>query len=144
MTLDPLAGLVVVLAGPTADADPDTRSLAVAAAAALLGSGVLLAAVTTDGQVIDELSRRAETYGGEAPVSWRADPADPATWRRLYPHIEQRLGPVDAVLTDPIARELVETVFRSDMHRRGHGAIVALSGPADPVAAIREQLNRTP
>ena len=144
MTLDPLAGHVVVLAGPTAHADMDTRALAVPAAATLLQSGALLAAVTPDEAVIADLVRNAEVHGVDPPVSWRADPADPATWERLYSHIEQRLGPVDAVLADPIALDLVETVFRNDMQRRGHGAIVALGGPSDPVAAIRQQLRHTP
>jgi hypothetical protein len=143
VTLDPLAGMVVVLAAPAGGDETTSDYLAVPAGATLLASGARLAAVTTHTRVIDDLGRNAELHGADPPVSWRADPLDPATWDRLYPHIEQRLGPVDAVLADPAALDVVETVFRPDMQRRGHGAIVALSGPADPVAAIRRLLRHT-
>jgi hypothetical protein len=143
VTLDPLAGMVVVLAAP-ADGDETTSGyLAVPAGAAVLAAGALLAAVTTHTHVIEGLSRNAELHGVDPPVAWRADPLDPATWERLYPHIEQRLGPVDAVLADPTALAVIEAVFRPDMLRRGHGAIVGLSGPADPVEELRRRLHRT-
>ena len=144
MTLDPLAGHVVVLAGPRGGTSPETRALAVSTGMALLSCGMLVAAVTDDAVAIDELTHDATAEGLQPPVSWRADPADAATWARLYPHIEQRLGPVDAVVADPAAHDLVESVFRPDMLRRGHGAIVALSLVDPPVEAIRRQLHRTP
>jgi hypothetical protein len=142
VTPDPLSGHVVVLAGPGRGADADTRRLAIAAGTQLLARGALVAAVTTDAGVIDELERIAAAHGLDPPVAWRADPGDPTAWERLYPHIEQRLGPVDAVVVDPTALDLVETVFRADMQRRGHGAIVALSPTADPLEAIGRQLHR--
>jgi hypothetical protein len=144
VTLDPLAGMVVVLAAPAGGDESASNHLAVPAGAELLASGALVAAVTTNIGVIDDLGRNADLHGVDAPVSWRADPVDLSTWERLYAHIEQRLGPVDAVLADPAALDVVESVFRPDMLRRGHGVIVALSGPHDPVAAIRQQLRRTP
>jgi hypothetical protein len=143
VTLDPLAGMVVVLAAPAGGDETANGYLAVPVGATLLAAGALLAAVTTHTHVIDGLSRNAELHGVDAPVSWRADPLDPATWERLYPHIEQRLGPVDAVLADPSALDIIEAVFRPDMLRRGHGAIVGLSGPTDPVEQLRRQLHRT-
>jgi hypothetical protein len=143
VSLDPLAGHVVVLAGPGAQAAAGTRALAVSTGAALLGCGMLVATVTNDNGVIDELERSAAAQGLEPPVSWRADPGVVSTWDRLYPHIEQRLGPVDAVVTDAAALDLVESVFRPDMRRRGHGAIVALSPAENPVEQIRRQLHRT-
>ena len=148
VTLDPLAGHVVVLAGPAAtrtdepDEDRVTRSLAISTGAHLLSLGLLVAVVTTDASVITDLERNAEQYGVEPPTSWRTDPADPATWERVCQHIEQRVGPVDAVVADPLVLDLVEDVFRADMRRRGHGAIVALSPAENPVAALRRQLRR--
>jgi len=144
VTLDPLAGHVVVLAGPRGDTSVEARGLAVTTGMSLLACGMLVAAVTDDSGAIDDLARDAAGEGLEPPVSWRADPADAETWHRLYPHIEQRLGPVDAVVADPAALELVESVFRPDMLRRGHGAIVPISQADPAVEAIRRQLHRTP
>ena len=150
VTLDPLAGHVVVLAGPAAtradepDVEGVTSSLAASTGAHLLSLGLLVAVVTTDDSVIADLERNAEHLGVDPPTSWRADPADPATWERVCQHIEQRVGPVDAVVADPVVLDLVEDVFRSDMRRRGHGAIVPLSPAQDPIEALRRQLRRKP
>lgn len=147
MTLDPLAGMVVVLAAPAGDdgaADADLRTILASTSSELLGSGAVLALVTRDRSAREDVERSAALQGVEPPVAWAADPADPDTWERLYPHIEQRLGPVDAVLAQPVAIDLIETVFRPDMQRRGHGAIVPLSPAANPVTAIRTQLRHTP
>ena len=144
MTLDPLAGHVVVLAGPRGEASAEMKALAVSTGVALLACGMLVAVVTDDADAIDHLTRDATAEGLDAPVSWRADPGDAATWDRLYPHIEQRLGPVDGVVADADALDLVESVFRPDMLRRGHGAIVALTPARNPVDEIRQQLTRMP
>jgi len=147
VTLDPLAGMVVVLAAPVGEdaaGDVTVRSLVPGAARDLLSRGAVLAVVTRDRLVRDEVERNATLHEVDPPVAWSADPLDPETWARLYPHIEQRLGPVDAVLADPAAIDIVEEVFRPDMKRRGHGAIVGLSGPADPVDQLRRHLQRRP
>jgi len=121
--MDPLDGHVVVLA---------TESDAANRASRLLRHGVLLAVVTTDGTGLDAV---------EALV-FRADPADPATWDRVAPHIEQRVGPIDAALADPGALDAVRDAFEPDMLRRGHGAIVRLRPSEDPVAVLRRRLSR--
>ncbi|HET7531428.1 MAG TPA: hypothetical protein VFJ98_10755 [Mycobacteriales bacterium] len=146
MTPDPLTGHVVVLAAPAGvgEWDHEARDLAAPAGAALLREGVLLAVVTTDTGVQRDIDGNASLQGVDPPITWRANPADPSTWGRLAPHIEQRMGPVDAVVVDPAALEVVRATFGGDMRRRGHGAIVMLSAAEDPVQAIRRQLHRPP
>lgn len=133
MTLDPLAGHVVVLAGAAA-----------AAGTALMSQGVLLAVVTRDRAVIDELEQTAALHPTAVLLSYRADPGDPAVWERIAAHIEQRVGPVDAVLCAAETTEVVEAIFGADMRRRGHGAVLPLSPGADPVELLRRRLHRMP
>jgi NADP-dependent 3-hydroxy acid dehydrogenase YdfG len=132
VTLDPLAGHVVVLAG--VDAGVGT---------ALLERGALLAVVTTDRAVIDELEAAAAAHPATVLLAYNADPGDPATWARLAPHIEQRVGPVDAALCTPAALDATTATFADDMRRRGHGAVVVLNPGQDPVATLRSQLHHT-
>lgn len=133
MTLDPLAGHVVVLAGTEA-----------AVGLELMSRGVLLAVVSEERSVLDELEQAAATQPTAVLLSYRADPCDRAVWERIAAHIEQRVGPVDAVLCVERAAEVVEGVFAEDMRRRGHGAVVPLSPAEDPVEALRRLLRRTP
>jgi len=130
--LDPLAGHVVVLAGVDS-----------AAGVALLECGVQVAVVTTDRAAIDDLERAAAERPGAMLLAYQAEPDDTATWARLAAHIEQRVGPVDAVLCAPGAVDATTATFAADMRRRGHGAIIALTPGQDPVAALRTQLTRT-
>ena len=67
-----------------------------------------------------------------------ADPADPGVWVRIAPHVEQRLGPVDGVVTDAVSLVTAEAVFGPDLLRRGHGSVLAGAGlpVADVVSAL--------
>ncbi|MDQ1697322.1 MAG: hypothetical protein QOJ03_2675, partial [Frankiaceae bacterium] len=53
------------------------------------------------------------------------------------PHVEQRLGPVDAVIADPACALLLEQVFAPDLRRRGHGGVVTLAVGAEPADVLR-------
>ena len=104
----PLEGRVIVVAGHAAT----LASLA----AALVDAGALVAFVAPN----------ASAPIADAQV--HADPADPQVWERIAPHIEQRLGPVDGVVTDAETRETVEAVFGPDLLRRGHGLVLVGDG----------------
>ena len=132
MTLDPLAGHVIVLAGVDS-----------AAGAALLECGALLALVTTDRAAIDELEHVAAEQPTAVLLAYHAEPGDPSTWMRVAQHIEQRVGPVDAVLCTPAALDATTATFAEDMRRRGHGAIVPITPGQDPVSLLRTHLKRT-
>jgi hypothetical protein len=110
----PLLGRVVVVAGHA----PALATLATA----LVDAGALVAFVAPAGS--------APT----ADAQVRADPADPQVWERIAPHVEQRLGPVDGVVTDATTRPIVEVVFGPDLLRRGHGAVIV--GADLPVRAV--------
>jgi NAD(P)-dependent dehydrogenase (short-subunit alcohol dehydrogenase family) len=133
VTLDPLAGHVVVLAGSAARAGIE-----------LMSRGVLLAAVTDDRDVVDELERTAAEHPETMLLSYCTDPTDPAVWQRVAAHIEQRVGPVDAVLCAADDADLLEATFGDDLRRRGHGAVIVLSAGMDPAAALHRHLRRTP
>ena len=132
MTLDPLAGHVVVLAGSAAVAGAD-----------LMSAGALVAVVTEDRAVIADLEQKAALHPTTMLLSYCADPADASVWERVAAHIEQRVGPVDAVLCPPEISAVLEATFASDMGRRGHGAIVSLSPETEPVEHLRRHLRRT-
>src|SRR4051794_20924015 len=53
-----------------------------------------------------------------AAAFFRADPTDATVWERVAPHVEQRLGPVDAVVIDAGAQEVVTQAFGVDLKRR--------------------------
>jgi hypothetical protein len=141
--VSPLEGIVIVLAAPSdAGGAGEMRATAVDMGAALVRAGGRLAVVTPDAAVIDALSVLAEEGAG-APVGWRADPADPETWERLTAHIEQRVGPIDAAIADPVALDVVRIALEPDLRRRGHGDVIALMRWADPVSALNRRLGRT-
>jgi NAD(P)-dependent dehydrogenase (short-subunit alcohol dehydrogenase family) len=99
----PLLGRVVVVAGRVTGLSR--------LATALVDAGALVAYVApTDAVPV-------------AHASVRADPADPSVWERIAPHVEQRLGPVDGVVTDAATAATVEAVFGPDLVRRGHGSV---------------------
>ena len=58
---------------------------------------------------------------------FRAPPAQPDVWQRTAMHIEQQLGPVDAVVVDEAAASVVSAVFQPDLTRRGHGGVVVVA-----------------
>ena len=79
----------------------------------------------------------APTRSDTAQADFRADPADPAVWERVAPHIEQRLGPVDAVVVDRQCAAVVRDVFLPDLRRRGHGGVHVVTADQDVAAIVR-------
>ena len=107
--MGPLLGRVVVVAGD------DPRLSAAAESALTAGASVAVVSQTLD---------RATG----ASVRFNADPRDPGAWERIAMHVEQHLGPVDAVYTDDDSRATVEGVFAADLARRGRDPVVVI-GP---------------
>ena len=102
-----LTGRVVVVAGVAATVGP------IAAALQDTGASVALVAL-------------AEVARTDVTVHVRADPSDADVWDRVSMHVEQHLGPVDAVVADASAEPLVRAVFAADLRRRGHGDVVVV------------------
>jgi NAD(P)-dependent dehydrogenase (short-subunit alcohol dehydrogenase family) len=91
----------------------------------LVADGALVAVITTDEEVPDVAAR------------FRADHTDPDVWDRVVPHVEQRLGPIDAVLTDQLGYPTAERLVGPDLLRRGHGAVVVVPPEADADSVLR-------
>jgi hypothetical protein len=72
----------------------------------------------------------ADATAPAAHAGFRADPTDPQVWERVAPHVEQRLGPVDAVVVDGSADAVVRSVFLTDLRRRGHGDVLLAGAEA--------------
>ena len=117
-----MAGRVVIVAGH--------GSVFLAVAAALVADEALVAVLSTDSGV------------PEVAAHFRGDPADPGVWGRMVPHVEQRLGPIDAVVTDSQARALADQLVAPDFARRGHGAILTVNDDADASDAVRMLVGR--
>jgi NAD(P)-dependent dehydrogenase (short-subunit alcohol dehydrogenase family) len=113
--------LLVAGSGPVLDA----------VAAAGLAAGAYVAVVSTAFAVPD------------AHAQVRADPTDPAVWDRVLPHVEQRLGPIDAVVCDAAAARVLAPLVEPDLRRRGHGSVL-VPGPADSAAEVLSRLASTP
>ena len=121
MTADELAARVVVVAGER----PELASVVAAGVAA--GASIAIVSRTLG----DDL---------DGDVRFRADPTDLAVWDRVAMHVEQHLGPVDGVVTDAEAVDVVTATFATDLARRGHGAVV-VAGPGEPAEqALRRSL----
>jgi hypothetical protein len=118
-----LAGRVVVVAGDA------PLLLPVCTAAA--NDGALIAFVSTS------LARP-----NQSAMFFRAEPSDAEVWGRTAMHIEQQIGPVDAVVVDADAASVVTEVFQPDLSRRGHGGIVTVSVD-DSVAGVLSRLADT-
>ena len=116
MTSSPFAGHVFVVAG--------SAPLFGAVADALTSAG---AAVALVGRTVTM---------GEPAAHFRADPDDAKVWARVIPHVEQRLGPIDAVVTDERGRLIAEELVVPDLVRRGHGAVVTIDSTADIDAVL--------
>jgi len=71
---------------------------------------------------------------------FHADPADEAVWQRVVPHVEQRLGPIDGVITDGAAQAIGERLVGPDLSRRGHGAVIAIDDNSDVESTLRTLL----
>ncbi|MBV9098348.1 MAG: hypothetical protein JO079_09845 [Frankiaceae bacterium] len=102
-----MTGRVVVVAGGAGAVGP------IAAALQDTGASVALVAL-------------AEVARTDVTVHVRADPSDADVWDRVSMHVEQHLGPVDAVVADASAESLVRAVFAADLRRRGHGDVVVV------------------
>ena len=133
-TADSLGGHVVVLA-----ADDDRLADAVAA---LLGAGALVGVVTNNAEAVRRLTDQVADEGLQPPLMFRADPADAESWPRIAPHLEQRLGPVDAVVADAASMPTVADVFGPDLRRRGHGDVLELAD--DVVSAVGRAIRHRP
>jgi hypothetical protein len=119
-----MIGRVVVVAGE------DTSLAGVAAAAVEAGASVAVVSRTLPDDVA-------------ATVRFRADPGDRAAWERVAMHVEQHLGPVDGVVGDRAHADVLAAVFAADLARRGHGAVVTMTGGDEP-AAVLTRLRGTP
>jgi len=118
-----LAGRVFIVAG-RGETFTDVARL-------LVADDAHVAIVTTDAAV------------PEVAAHFRADPADPDVWSRMVPHVEQRLGPIDAVVTDESGGPIAERLVGPDLQRRGHGAVLVAGPDADPDEIVK-RLTGTP
>jgi hypothetical protein len=111
------AGRVIVVAGDSDRIDPITSTL--------LEAGAIVAVVT-------------HASSSAAAQAWfRVDPADPDVWNRVVPHVEQRLGPIDAAVTTTEIHALVRDLLEPDMRRRGHGGVLDVDAAGDVDEAVR-------
>jgi hypothetical protein len=117
-----LAGRVFIVAGRGEPFATVARQLAAAEA--------LVAIVSADAADV------------EVAAHFRADHADPDVWGRVVPHVEQRLGPIDAVVTDESGRPVAERLVGPDLERRGHGAVVVVDPGTDADSVVRSLTGR--
>lgn len=117
-----MAGRVFIVAGRGAVFE--------AVAQALVAGDAAVALVTTDAPV------------ARVAAHFRADHADPGVWERVVPHVEQRLGPIDAVVTDESGRASAERLVGPDLLRRGHGAVVVVEDGSDAETVVRTLTGR--
>lgn len=113
---------MVVVAGDEATVGP--------IAAALHATGALVALVA-----------RAPAARDDVTVHLRADPYDDGVWDRVAMHVEQHLGPVDAVVADASAVEPVRRAFAADLRRRGHGGVVVVEAGDEASDVVRKVLD---
>lgn len=119
-----LGGRVVVVAGNDASLG--------GIAAAVAGAGARVAVVS------------ATLPRDDAVDIWfRADPADRDIWDRVAMHVEQHLGPVDGVVTEQAAADVVRSVFGTDLARRQRPDVVVVES-TDSVGYTVTRLLRTP
>lgn len=80
---------------------------------------------------------------GSAPVTaepaahFHADAADSQVWDRVVPHVEQRLGPIDGVLTEQAGHDIACRLVGPDLTRRGHGAVLLVGASDDAEQILR-------
>jgi hypothetical protein len=122
-----LTGKAVIVVG-------DSRRL-IEVVRGLAANAALLAIVAADRDIVDEAVQVAESLDA-AVVGMTADPASAEVWTRIAPHIEQRLGPIDIVVTIGAAplRHAVETALLADMAARHRGVLVEVDATVSPVA----------
>jgi len=107
----------------------------VAGAEAILGP---IAAALQSAAAKVALVATATATRTDVAVHVRADPSDADTWGRVTMHVEQHLGPVDAVVTDSAAAATVRAVFAPGLHRRGHGDVVVVDPGDCPGGVVRK------
>jgi hypothetical protein len=117
-----LTGRVVVVAGAEATVGP--------IAAALHDAGAMVALVAA-----------AAVARTDVTVHVRTDPCEDGVWDRVVMHVEQHLGPVDAVVTDSSAAVHVRRAFAADLGRRGHGDVVVVGPHDDANDVVRKVLD---
>jgi NADP-dependent 3-hydroxy acid dehydrogenase YdfG len=100
--------------------------------AALAATGCAIAVVARDRTRIDSAVAAAES-SGVAVFGVVSDPADEATWHRVVPHSEQRLGPLDVLVALGTATTRAASIaaIAPDMAARRRGIVVEVGG-ADP------------
>jgi NAD(P)-dependent dehydrogenase (short-subunit alcohol dehydrogenase family) len=113
-----LAGRVVIVAGEGERIEQVTASL--------LAGDALVALVTVTAAMTD------------AHAWFRVDPNDPSVWDRVVPHVEQRLGPIDAAVTTAGLHAQLTELLEPDMLRRGHGGVVDVDAARDVDDALRQ------
>jgi hypothetical protein len=120
-----LTGKTVIVAGES--------DRVIEISAALAANGAMLAIVSADRTAVDSAVRRAEA-DEVSVLGLTADPADPGVWPRIAPQIEQRLGPIDVVVTVGTAamRDVVVHAVQPDMAARGRGVLVEVDASAPP------------
>lgn len=108
------------------------------------GAAEVLSSVVTDllaaGALVAVVSPVRGNEG--AHIAYAADPGDPDVWQRVAPHVEQRLGPVDAVVVDADTADLASAVFGPDLARRGHGVVMVAADDDDPAAVVSRLRDR--
>lgn len=77
------------------------------------------------------------SVGTDASAWFRVDANDPDAWSRIVPHVEQRLGPIDAAATTTDVHSYVRELLEPDMCRRGHGGVIDVDAAADVDDAVR-------
>jgi hypothetical protein len=94
-------------------------------ATALSANGVLLAIVAPDRVLVERAVRIAEDQDGVV-FGITADPSNRTVWKRIAPHIEQRLGPIDVAVVVATAptRRVISTTLLPDMTARGRGVLI--------------------
>jgi NAD(P)-dependent dehydrogenase (short-subunit alcohol dehydrogenase family) len=127
-----LAGKAIIVAG-------DEAGAVIEVARALAANGALIAVVAADRDVVD-----AAVAGLDAQAfAMAADPTSEAVWARIVPHVEQRLGPIDAVVTIGATagdRAVVAAAVVGDMAARRRGVVIEV-GP-DPTGKVWDGVRR--
>jgi hypothetical protein len=97
---------------------------------ALAANGALIAVVATDRGVVDAATAGLDAQG----FAMAADPMSETVWARIVPHVEQRLGPIDVVVTigtTATDRAVVAAAVVGDMAARRRGVVIEV-GPDPP------------
>jgi NADP-dependent 3-hydroxy acid dehydrogenase YdfG len=130
-----LAGKVALLTGDF----PGIAEIAEVLAA----NAVPICVVNDDREVVDAALAASEASASGA-MGVAASAVDAATWRRVLPHAEQRLGPIDILVAagSGPAREAVIAAALPDMTARRRGVIVEVGyeiSAVEPPVGVRRR-----